>query len=116
MNTLTTLVQSLGIAYASGISPYATVALAGIADRMGWIDALPGALDGVSHPAVIVLASTLTVVEFRDADSRDRVDLGNRSHRHPSARGVGARGSPRRGMATRRSSSPRRCSVEVSAS
>ena len=31
---------------------------------MGWIDALPGALDGVSHPAVIVLASTLTVVEF----------------------------------------------------
>ena len=64
MNTLTTLVQSLGIAYASGISPYATVALAGIADRMGWIDTLPGALDGVSHPAVIVLASALTVVEF----------------------------------------------------
>ena len=64
MNTLTTLVQSLGIAYASGISPYATVALAGIADRMGWIDALPGALGGVSHPAVIVLASALAVLEF----------------------------------------------------
>jgi hypothetical protein len=64
MNALTTLVQSLGIAYASGISPYATVALAGIASRMGWIDSLPGALDGVSHPAVIVLASALTVVEF----------------------------------------------------
>ena len=64
MNALTTLVQSLGIAYASGISPYATVALAGIASRMGWIDALPGALGAASHPAVIVLASVLTVIEF----------------------------------------------------
>jgi hypothetical protein len=64
VNALTTLVQSLGIAYASGISPYATVALAGIASRMGWIDTLPGALNAVSHPAVIVLASALTVVEF----------------------------------------------------
>ena len=64
MNSLTTLVQSLGIAYASGISPYATVALAGIASRMGWIDTLPGALGAVSHPAVIVLASVLTVIEF----------------------------------------------------
>lgn len=64
MDTLTTLVQSLGVAYASGISPYATVALAGIADRMGWIESLPGALGGVSHPAVIVLASGLMAIEF----------------------------------------------------
>ena len=64
MNSLTTLVQALGVAYASGISPYATVALAGIASRLGWIDALPGALGAVSHPVVIVLASILTVVEF----------------------------------------------------
>jgi Domain of unknown function (DUF4126) len=64
MSSLTTLVQALGIAYASGISPYATVAIAGIASRMGWIDSLPGALGAVSHPAVIVLASVLTVVEF----------------------------------------------------
>jgi hypothetical protein len=64
MNSLTTLVQALGIAYASGISPYATVAMAGIANRMGWIDSLPGALGAVSHPAVIVLASVLTGVEF----------------------------------------------------
>jgi len=64
MNSLTTLVQALGIAYASGISPYATVALAGLASRMGWIDSLPGALGAVSHPAVIVLASLLTAVEF----------------------------------------------------
>jgi hypothetical protein len=64
MNALTTLVQSLGIAYASGISPYATVALAGIASRLGWIDALPGALGAVTHPAIIGLASILTIIEF----------------------------------------------------
>ena len=38
--------------------------LAGIANRMGWIDSLPGALGAVSHTAVIVLASALTIVEF----------------------------------------------------
>ena len=64
MSSLTTLVQALGVAYASGISPYATVALAGIASRMGWIDALPGALGAVSNPLVIGVASILTVVEF----------------------------------------------------
>lgn len=64
MTPLTTLVQALGVAYASGISPYATVALAGIASRMGWIDTLPGALGAVSHPAVIALACVLTIVEF----------------------------------------------------
>lgn len=64
MSSLTTLVQALGVAYASGISPYATVALAGIANRMGWIDALPGALGAVSHPLVIALACVLTAVEF----------------------------------------------------
>jgi type II secretory pathway component PulF len=31
---------------------------------MGWIDSLPGALGAVSHPAVIVIASVLTVIEF----------------------------------------------------
>jgi hypothetical protein len=64
MSSLTTLVQALGVAYASGISPYATVALAGIANRMGWIDALPGALGAVSNPFVIAIASLLTLVEF----------------------------------------------------
>jgi Domain of unknown function (DUF4126) len=64
MNSLTTLVQALGVAFASGISPYATVALAGLASRMGWIDSLPGALGAVSHPGVIVLASALTLMEF----------------------------------------------------
>ena len=64
MSSLTTLVQALGVAYASGISPYATVAVAGIASRMGWIETLPGALGAVSHPVVIGLASILTIIEF----------------------------------------------------
>jgi len=64
METITTLVESLGVAYASGISPYATVALVGIAARLGWIDALPGALGAVSHPLVIGLACALTAIEF----------------------------------------------------
>lgn len=64
MSSLTTLVQALGVAYASGISPYATVAFAGIASRLGWIDSLPGALGAVSNPFVIALASLLTLVEF----------------------------------------------------
>lgn len=64
MNALTTLAQSLGIAYASGISLYATVALLGIGDRLGWIGPLPGALGGVTHPLVIGVASALAVVEF----------------------------------------------------
>ena len=64
MSSLTTLVQALGVAYASGISPYATVALAGLASRLGWIDSLPGALGAVSNPLVIAVASILTVIEF----------------------------------------------------
>jgi uncharacterized protein DUF4126 len=64
MGSLTTLVQALGVAYASGISPYATVAIAGIATRIGWIDSLPGALGAVSNPFVIALASILAAIEF----------------------------------------------------
>ena len=64
MPAFTTLVQSLGIAYASGISPYATVALLGIASRMGWIGPLPGALQAVTSVWIIALAGALAVVEF----------------------------------------------------
>ncbi len=64
MATLITLVQALGLAYASGISVYATVALVGFAERMGWIGALPGALGTMASPWVIVLATVLYAVEF----------------------------------------------------
>ena len=64
MDTFTTLAQSLGIAFAAGISPYATIALLGVADRMNWIGPLPGILGGVSHPLIIALAGFLAAIEF----------------------------------------------------
>jgi len=64
MNSLVTLAESLGIAYASGISLYATVALVGLGERFGWIGPLPGLLDALSNPIVIVVAVVLAVVEF----------------------------------------------------
>ncbi|MGH7719701.1 MAG: DUF4126 domain-containing protein [Gemmatimonadaceae bacterium] len=64
MDALTTLAQSLGIAYASGISVYATVAMVGLADRLGWIGPLPGELGALSTLWVIGLAGALAVIEF----------------------------------------------------
>jgi hypothetical protein len=64
MGSLATLAQSLGIAYASGISLYATVAVLGVAHRMGWIDNLPAGLQGVSSWWVIVIAASLYAFEF----------------------------------------------------
>jgi hypothetical protein len=56
--------SALGLAVAAGVSPYATVAVLGIAQRVGWIDALPAHLAGVSNAWVITLAVFLTLVEF----------------------------------------------------
>ena len=64
MTSIATLAQALGVAYAAGISPYATVAILGIAERLGWIGPLPGALDTVGQLWIIVLASALYLVEF----------------------------------------------------
>jgi len=64
VNSLTVLAQALGIAYASGISPYATVALLGLAARAGWVGPLPGGLDVLATPWVIGLAALLWAIEF----------------------------------------------------
>jgi hypothetical protein len=64
MGALTQLAQSLGIAYAAGVNLYATVAVVGLAERMGWIGPLPGALSAVSAMWVIVLAAVLYAFEF----------------------------------------------------
>ncbi|HEX6575143.1 MAG TPA: DUF4126 domain-containing protein [Gemmatimonadaceae bacterium] len=64
MSSLTTLAQSLGVAYAAGINLPATVAVLGVADRAGWIDPLPGALSVAGSIWVIALASTLYLMEF----------------------------------------------------
>jgi hypothetical protein len=64
MTSLTTLAQSLGVAFAAGINLPATVAVLGVADRAGWIDPLPGALSSVGSVWVIALASVLYLMEF----------------------------------------------------
>ena len=64
MGNLVTLAQALGVAYASGISVYATVALLGIAQRMEWISPLPGSLSVVGSVWVIAIAGTLYAFEM----------------------------------------------------
>lgn len=63
MNSTALLAQALGVAYASGISLYATVAVLGLATRVGWIDP-PAPLAGVASWWVIVFATLLYLCEF----------------------------------------------------
>lgn len=64
MGSLITLAESLGIAYASGISLYATVVLVGIGERFGWIGPLPGVISALENPIIIAVALVLAIVEF----------------------------------------------------
>jgi len=64
VNSLQTLAQAAGVAYAAGLNLYATVGIVGLATRLGWIGPLPGSLAGVTSWWVIGIALTLTVVEF----------------------------------------------------
>jgi hypothetical protein len=64
MNSFGTLAQALGIAYATGINLYATVAIVGLAERLGWVGPLPGSLSVVANPLIIGLATVLYLFEF----------------------------------------------------
>jgi hypothetical protein len=64
MGALLTLVQSLGVAWASGISVYATVAVVGLAVKLGWVAHPPAGLEGVAQWWVIGLAGALYLLEF----------------------------------------------------
>lgn len=64
MNALQTLVQAAGIAYAAGLSLYATVSVIGLATRFGWIGPLPGSLEALSSWWVIGFALALALIEF----------------------------------------------------
>lgn len=64
MNSIATLAQALGISYASGISPYATITLVGLMQRADWIGPLPGALGALSNPIVLAVCGLLALVEF----------------------------------------------------
>ena len=64
MQSITTVAQSLGVAYAAGINLPATVAVLGISERAGWIGPLPGVLGAVGSIWIIAIASVLYAMEF----------------------------------------------------
>jgi hypothetical protein len=63
MSPLETLGFALGTSFASGLNLYATVAAAGLFQRLGIVQ-LPAPLQVLAHPAVLGLAAALFVVEF----------------------------------------------------
>ena len=64
MSSVTTVVQSLGVAFAAGINLPATVAVLGVSERAGWIGPLPGLLGAVGSVWVIAIAVALYAIEF----------------------------------------------------
>jgi hypothetical protein len=55
---------ALALAVAAGVSPYATVAVMGLAHQAGWIGTLPGVLAPLASPWVLALALALTALEL----------------------------------------------------
>jgi len=64
MTSVTTVVQSLGVAFAAGINLPATIAVLGVSERAGWIGPLPGVLGVVGNIWIISIAVALYVIEF----------------------------------------------------
>ena len=64
MTSITTVVQSLGVAYAAGINLPATIAVLGLSERAGWIGPLPGVLGAVSSIWIIAIATIFYLMEF----------------------------------------------------
>ena len=63
MNPLATLGLGMGSAWLSGFNLYATVLTLGLLHRFGLVE-LPGDLNSLSRPWVLVVAGVLYVVEF----------------------------------------------------
>ena len=63
MEILNSLGVLLGGSWASGVNLYLTIAGLGIAHRVGWVT-LPGNMESISHPLVIIVALVLYVIEF----------------------------------------------------
>ena len=62
--TLALIAQALTLAYAAGISAYATIGITGLIMRWGWVDVPPGGLELLANEWVIGLALLLYLVEF----------------------------------------------------
>ena len=63
MNELSNLALAGGLAWASGIRLYATLFLAGVLGRLGYVDLPPG-LAVLSHDWVLIVSGVLMVGEF----------------------------------------------------
>ena len=63
MEALNSLGVLLGSSWASGINLYLTIAALGIAEKVGWVT-LPGDMEVLSHPLIIIAALILFVIEF----------------------------------------------------
>jgi hypothetical protein len=63
MNPIETLGIALGAGFSSGLNLYATVATLGLLERFGIIH-LPASLHALSHPAVLIIAAVLYLLEF----------------------------------------------------
>jgi hypothetical protein len=64
VNSLITLAQGIGLAYAAGLNLYAAVAATGLAVRLGWVDHVPSTIAAFGSAWVIGIAATLYAVEF----------------------------------------------------
>lgn len=56
--------QIVALAFAAGLNLYATVALLGLATRLGWVAGLPTELRGLENPIIVATAVALYLVEF----------------------------------------------------
>jgi hypothetical protein len=63
MTNVESIGLALGTSFAAGLNAYATVALLGAAQRFGFVT-LPTGLDILAHPAVIIAAGVLFLIEF----------------------------------------------------
>ena len=54
---------ALALAWGAGLRAYAVIFAVGLAGAMGWVE-LPGHLDVLQHPLVIVASGFMTLVEF----------------------------------------------------
>lgn len=64
MFSFITLVQSLGLAYATGLNLYAAVAVTGLAVRQGWVQGVPTTIESFGNLAIIGIAVLLYAIEF----------------------------------------------------
>ena len=61
--SLPDLAIAMALAWGAGLRAYAVIFAVGLAGAIGWVE-LPGYLDVLQHPAVLVASGFMTLVEF----------------------------------------------------